>query len=508
MKKLFCRIGISLLTAVVIGCNAVGEDRDNASQRPNVIYIYADDLGYGELGSYGQEKIKTPNLDRMAAEGIRFTQHYTSIPVCAPARCMLLTGQHGGHSYIRSNYSLFGGYDINDGGQMPLPEGTFTIGHLMQNAGYTTGAIGKWGLGSINTTGLPSKQGFDYFYGYLGQGQAHGYYPTHLRENDEWDTLRNEFVHPHEKIPIGSPESAFEKFEGVDYAPDKMTEKALAFIESNRENPFFLYLPYTIPHVALQVPTDSEAYRMYEGKWDSVPYYGQAGYTPSLEPLATYAAMITQLDAYVGQVMEKLKELGLDENTLIMFSSDNGTTFNGGVNHEFFNSVGDFRGLKMDLYEGGIRMPFLARWPGHIPAGLVSDHISAQYDIMATLGDLTGQDVPKNDGISLLPTLLGRSEEQKKHEYLYFEYPARGGQLAIRMGNLKAVKIKVIDNPHEYWEIYDLERDPAESENLAQSHMDKMELFDRIVRKEHVSAHLREWEFVGRNFYTGPGEGE
>jgi arylsulfatase A-like enzyme len=505
MKKLLYPILFLFATAIItVNCDTEKDGSEISSKHPNVIYIYADDLGYGELGSYGQEKIKTPHLDRLAAEGIRFTQHYTGTPVCAPARCMLLTGQHGGHAYIRSNYSLNGGYDINDGGQMPLPSGTFTIGHLMQEAGYTTGAIGKWGLGSMNTTGVPEKQGFDYFYGYLGQGQAHGYYPTHLRENDRWDTLQNDFVLPHEEIPTSSPETAFEKFEGKAYAPDKMTEKALDFLDRNKGNPFFLYLPYTIPHVALQIPKDSESYKLYEGKWDTIPYYGDQGYTPTLQPLATYAAMITQLDAYVGQIMEKIKELNLDEETLIMFSSDNGTTFNGGVNATFFNSVKGLRGLKMDLYEGGIRMPFIARWPGHIPAGKVTDHISAQYDMMATLGDLLNTEVPPTDGISMMPTLLGKPAEQKKHDYLYFEYPAKGGQLAIRLGNLKAVKTNVNKLPNSYWEIYDLKNDPTESKNIASEHAGLMKKLCQIVRKEHVSAHLREWEFVGRNFSTHP----
>ena len=492
-------VGITLM-----GCETANKDGKSITQKPNIIYIYADDMGYGELGVYGQKKIKTPNLDRLAAEGIRFTQHYTSIPVCAPARCMLMTGRHGGHAYIRSNYSLFGTKDVDDGGQMPLPEGTVTVGHMLQDAGYKTGAIGKWGLGSANTTGSPDKQGFDYFYGYLGQGQAHSYYPTHLRENDKWDTLKNDFVLPSEEIPVGSPAEAFGKFEGVEYAPDKMTEKALAFIDRNKEGPFFLYLPYTIPHASLQIPTKSEAFKLYQGKLDTVPYYGDNGYTPNLEPRATYAAMITQLDSYVGQIMEQVKKLGLDENTIVLFSSDNGTTFNGGVEADFFNSVAGFRGLKMDLYEGGIRMPFIARWPGKIPSGTVTDLVSVQYDMMATLADLVGIKAPQNDGISMLPTLLGDSADQKKHEYLYFEYPAKGGQLAIRMGNLKAVKMKVSKNLHAPWEIYDLTKDPEESKDLASLYPELRQKLDSIVRKEHRSAHIREWEFVGKNFYTEP----
>jgi arylsulfatase A len=504
MKKQICKASFFLIiTSIIIGCRSPQEGKNLTSQTPNIIYIYADDLGYGELGSYGQEKIKTPNLDQMASEGMRFTQHYTSTPVCAPARCMLMTGKHAGHSYIRSNYSHNGGYDYMEGGQMPLPDGTTTVGHMMQDAGYVTGAIGKWGLGSYGTTGEPSKQGFDYFYGYLGQGQAHSYYPTHLRENDTWDNLGNEFFVPHKKINKNASLEDFEEFVGNVYAPDKMTEKALGFIRENKEKPFFLYLPYTIPHVALHIPAESEAYKTYEGRWDTEPYYGDNGYTPHPQPLAAYAAMITQLDMYVGQIMKQVKGLGLDENTIIMFSSDNGTTFNGGVQPEFFNSVAGLRGLKMDLYEGGIRMPFIARWPGHIPAGRVTDHISAQYDVMATLADLIGVEAPENDGISMMPVLLGKEDEQVKHEFLYFEFPPKGGQLAIRIGDWKGIKVGLGKNPDTKWELYNLTSDVAESNNVADQHPAIIEQLEKILKQEHRRPHVREWDFIDRSFLAG-----
>lgn len=503
-KALSKLVVLAVMTACSLGAYAQQKAVKKPGRPPNIIYIFADDLGYGELGSYGQQKIKTPNLDQLARQGMRFTQHYTSTPVCAPARCMLLTGRHGGHAYIRSNYALNKDYDIGEWGQMPLPEGTFTIGHMLQQAGYVTGAIGKWGLGSMQTTGEPEKQGFDYFYGYLGQAQAHSYYPSHLRENNTWVKLQNDFVLPHAQLEKGATSDQFEKFSGKDYAPDKMTEKALGFIDKHQQKPFFLYLPYTIPHVALQIPKDSKAFALYQGKWDTIPYYGQQGYTPTLQPLATYAAMITQLDAYVGQIMKKIKDAGQDGQTLIMFSSDNGTTFNGGVQAGFFNSVAGLRGLKMDLYEGGIRIPFLARWPGHIPAGTVTDHVSVQYDLMATLADLLKIKIPPNDGLSMLPTLLGKPGEQKKHGYLYFEYPEKGGQLAIRMGDLKAVKVNVRKDPHGPWEIYDLAKDPAETQNIARLHAGLSKKLDEIVRKEHQLTHVREWEIVGRDFSTHP----
>lgn len=467
--------------------------------RPNIIYIYADDMGYGELGAYGQEKIKTPHIDRLAREGIRFTQHYTGAPVCAPARCMLMTGKHAGHSYIRGNYELGGFADSTEGGQMPLPESIFTIPKMMKQAGYTTGAIGKWGLGVYNTTGDPNKQGFDYFYGYLCQKQAHNFYPTHLWENGKWDTLDNRYVYVHRSIPRDAPDSVFDRYKGKDYSLEKMADKTLDFIRKHKDEPFFLYLPYTGPHVSLQVP--NEALKEYLGKFEEQPYYGQNGYAPTKYPRSTYAAMITYMDKQVGRVMALLKELKLDQNTIVMFSSDNGATFDaGGADTDFFNSVGGLRGRKADLYEGGIREPFIARWPGRIPSGRVSDLVSAQFDLMATLAELTGAKAEPNDGISFLPTLLGKDARQQKHEYLYFEFPEKGGQLAIRMGDWKGVKTRLKENRNAPWEIYNLRTDRAETTDLASQHPELAKRFDEIVSREHLCPHIRDWEFVDPKF--------
>lgn len=467
--------------------------------KPNIIYIYADDMGYGELGSYGQQKIRTPHLDRLAREGIRFTQHYTGAPVCAPARCMLMTGKHAGHSYVRGNYELGGFADSTEGGQMPLPESAFTIPKMMKQAGYTTGAVGKWGLGVYNTTGDPNKQGFDYFYGYLDQKQAHNFYPTHLWENGKWDTLNNPYIYVHKGIPRDSPDSAFERYKGKDYSLEKMAEKTLDFIRRNKDKPFFLYLPYTGPHVSLQAP--DEAVKEYLGKFEEQPYYGQNGYAPSKYPRSTYAAMITYMDKQIGRVMALLKELKLDQNTIVMFSSDNGATFDaGGADINFFNSVGGLRGRKGDLYEGGIREPFIARWPGKITAGRVSDLVSAQFDLMATLAELTGAEAPPNDGISFLPTLLGNNARQQRHEYLYFEFPERGGQLAVRLGEWKGVKRDMKKNRNASWEIYNLRTDRAETTDLAAEHPALVKQFDEIVKKEHLCPHIRDWEFVDPKF--------
>ncbi len=466
---------------------------------PNVIYIYADDMGYGELGSYGQQKIKTPNLDKMANEGIKFTNHYTSAPVCAPARCMLMTGKNAGKSYIRGNYELGGFEDSTEGGQMPLPDGTFTISTLMKQAGYTTGMVGKWGLGMNNNTGDPNKQGFDYYYGYLDQKQSHNYYPTHLWENGKWDSLNNRVMNVHRSIPKNSPDAAFDYYKGKDYAIDKMGEKALSYIRNNKSKPFFLYLPFTSPHLSLQAP--DEAVKEYIGKFDEQPYYGDRGYAPNQFPLSTYAAMITYMDKKIGEIMALLKELKLDENTLVMFSSDNGATFNvGGFNDEFFNSNGGLRGGKQDLYEGGIREPFIARWPGKIAVGKISELISVQYDLMATLNELTLQKNSNTDGISFLSELLGKTKQQKKHEYLYFEFPEKSGQVAIRLGDWKGVKSNMKKDKNAHWEIYNLLTDKDESNNIAAQHPELIKRFDAILQKEHQPSHITEWEFVDPKF--------
>lgn len=498
---------VILAVAVIISGNACAQKQSNMGEKklPNIIYIYADDLGYGELGSYGQQKIKTPNLDRMAKEGMRFTQHYTSTPVCAPARAMLMTGKHGGHSPIRGNFELGGFPDSAERGQMPLPDTSFTVAELLKRAGYQTAMIGKWGMGMNATEGSPNNQGFDYYYGYLDQKQAHNFYPTHLWENarpngssgrEKWDTLRQEFINVHRKLDSAKATDAdFDYFKGKDYAPAKMTQKALSFMDRSKQGPFFLYLPYTIPHASLQVP--DEWVDKYKGQFSEKPYYGQQGYASHKYPLSAYAAMITYLDAQVGIIMKKVKALRLDENTIIMFSSDNGATFNGGVNAKFFNSVGGLRGLKMDLYEGGIRVPFIARWPGHILKGTTSDLVSVQYDFLATVADLTNQKTPPTDGISFLPELEGKSRQQKKHEYLYFEYPEKNGQLAIRMGDWKGVKTNLKKDPASPWQLFNLKTDRNETTDVAARHPELIKKFDAIVKKEHRGSPVKAWQFVG-----------
>jgi len=464
--------------------------------KPNIIYIYADDLGYGELGSYGQTKIKTPNLDKMAAEGMRFTQHYSSAPVCAPSRCMLMTGKHGGHSYIRGNYEMGGFADSTEGGQMPLHEGAYTVAKMLKERGYSTALVGKWGMGVTGTTGSPLLHGFDYYYGYLDQKQAHNFYPTHLWENDQWDSLNNHFISVHTPIKdtLHATDADFAYYKGNDYAPAKMTEKAAAFIKKNQEKPFFLYLPYTLPHLSLQAP--DEYVNRYRGLFDEKPYYGQKGYAATRYPRSTYAAMISFLDDQVGIIMKLVKDAGLDNNTIIMFSSDNGATFSAGVDTEFFNSVGGLRGLKMDVYEGGIRVPFIARWPGKIAAHSVSDLPAVQYDLFPTLAELTGKEVAGLDGVSFLPTLMGKSSKQKLHEFMYFEYPENGGQVAVRMGKWKGVRHNVRKNPDSPWELFNIDSDRNETTDVSTQHPEIVQAIKSIAKREHIHPHLMDWEFI------------
>lgn len=429
-------------------------------RQPNLIFILADDLGYAELGCYGQKKIRTPHLDRLAAEGIRFTQFYSGNAVCAPSRCVLMTGLHSGHASIRNNS------EVKPEGQQPIPADTVTMAKLLRAKGYATGAIGKWGLGPPDSSGDPLKQGFEFFYGYNCQRHAHNHYPTYLRKNDQ-------------RIPLegnnGGPT-------GKQFSHDLLEAEAIDFLQRHKDRPFFLYLPFIIPHLALQVPEDSLA--EYKGKWDDPPYEGGRGYHPHPHPRAAYAAMVTRLDRTVGRLLDKLKQLGLDEHTLVCFSSDNGPTHGGagGSDSVFFESAGPLRGLKGSLYEGGIRVPFLARWPGQIAPGRTSDLPAAFWDVLPTLCELGSAEVPATvDGISLVPTLLGKGL-QKQHEYLYWEFPGYGGQQAIRLGNWKAVR-QNLNKGRTALELYDLSTDLGEKVEVAAKHPEIVARLDRLMRE-------------------------
>jgi arylsulfatase A-like enzyme len=464
-------------------------------QLPNVIFIMADDLGYGEVGSYGQTKIQTPNLDRLAAQGMRFTQFYSGNPVCAPSRATLLRGRHTGHTYVRSNYELGGFRDEEEHGQLPLRPGTKTIGTMLQRAGYATGVIGKWGLGGPASTGLPSKQGFDFFYGYLDQKQAHNHYPTHLwKRTDQgmvWDTLSNDYFFPHQRLDsVPQDHSAYTQYQGADYAPDLMHEKSLDYIRKRQKEPFFLYLAYTIPHVSLQVP-DAE---LSQYDFEDAPYLGQAGYLPHPQPLEAYAGMISRMDRYVGEVVDLLDDLGLAENTLLIFTSDNGPTYAGGVDYAFFDSNGPLRGLKGSTYEGGIRVPFVARWPGRIAPGTTSDQIGALWDVLPTLAEVTGATPPDRlDGVSLLPAML-EEEPLSERPPLYWEYFGLcEGQQALRMGRWKAVRFGVHANQEAQVELYDLEIDPGEQHNVAAQHPEVVRRLWQQMQQAHTPPVSERW---------------
>lgn len=462
--------------------------------KPNIIYIYADDLGYGELGCYGQQHIKTPHLDALAAEGMRFTRHYAAAPVCAPSRAALMTGYHTGHAYIRGNYELGGFEDEKEGGQMPLPQGTFTLGHMLRQFGYVTGLFGKWGLGMHYSTGSPLKQGFDYYFGYLDQKQAHNHYPTHLWQNDKPVKLNNKYVYVHKAIDSAKAQKAdFALFEGEEYAGDLITKRALHFMDSLQHKPFFMYVAYTTPHLSLQVP--AQWLQPYVGRFPEKAYYGQYGYAAHPYPMSAYAAMITHLDAQVGLIMQQLKQLRLDSNTLVLFSSDNGATFHRSVDAAFFKSNGPLRGYKMDVYEGGIRVPLLARWPGSIKPLTVSHALTAQYDVPATLQELAGGAAVHADGQSFLNVLKGSTPTAPK-EYVYVEYPENGGQVAVVMQQWKALKKGMKTNRQAAWELYYLPADPAEQNDVAAQHPEIISRINAIVQKEHQPAHIREWEFI------------
>jgi arylsulfatase A-like enzyme len=417
---------------------ALGIHAQEAPRKPNVIYILADDLGYGEVGYNGQEKIKTPELDAMAAEGMRFTNHYCGNSVCAPSRCSLMTGLHPGHAYIRANSP---GYPD---GQTPLPAGTETVGRLMQRAGYATAIIGKWGLGSTWDSGNPNEQGFDLFFGYTDQRKAHNYYPEYLWRNGDKVMLH-----------------------GKQYSHDLMTVEALKFIERNRETPFFLYLAYCIPHTKYQVP-------------DLAPYENKDW----PKNMKIHAAMTSRMDRDIGTIRRRLEELGLAKDTLVMFNSDNGAHGQFG-SEAFFNTSGDLRDIKRSMYEGGVRSPMIAWWRNTVPAGTVSDHISAFWDLLPTLSELTGEPIQgKTDGISMLPALLGRPESQAKHDYLYWELYERRPNQAVRYGKWKGV---VVDRREGMTvELYDVTRDIGEQTDVAAEHPGVVERMRELMAASHV----------------------
>ncbi|MGV3585593.1 MAG: arylsulfatase [Adhaeribacter sp.] len=438
-----------------------------AQNKPNIVFILADDLGYGDIGVYGQKLIKTPNIDKLAANGIRFTQFYAGTSVCAPSRAALLTGKHTGHTPVRGNY------EIKPEGQFPLADSVFTMAEMFRQAGYATGLFGKWGLGFPGSTGEPNQQGFDQFYGYNCQRQSHNFFPDHLWHNQKQVNLIN--------TPTDQQQ----------YAPELIQEKVLAFMAAHTQKPFFLYLTYTLPHAALQLPAGDKVFEAYKKQFNeqlkNIPAtWNGVGYQPQAYPLATYAAMVTRLDDYVGQVVKELKTLGIEKNTLIVFTSDNGPHREGGNMPEYFNSSGGLRGIKRDLYEGGIRTPMIVSWPAVIKKGRQSDFVGASWDFLPTFAQLVGQSVPANlDGVSILPTLRNKGK-QVQHEFLYWEFHEDGGRQAVRMGNWKGVRLNVKKDRNSPVQLFNLATDPAEKNDVSGAHPEVVKQIEAIMAREHI----------------------
>ena len=452
----------ALLLAVVAGVR-VGPTRADAPQQrpaaPNILLIQADDLGYGDLSVYGQGRFQTPSLDRLAREGTRFTQYYSGSTVCAPSRTALMTGLHTGHAWIRGN------------GDYPLRDEDTTVAMSLRDAGYRTAVIGKWGLGGPKTSGQPDRKGFEYSFGFLDHRHAHRQFTDHLWRNGE-------------RVSTDVDR---------EYVNDLFTRETAAFIERSDPRPFFVYLNYTVPHAELRVPADS--LDSIKGRFPETPFANEKadarptgaaidaaslGYRSQPTPRAAFAAMITRMDRDIGRLADLIRERGLEQRTLVMFISDNGPHREGGADPEFFKSAGGLRGIKRDLYEGGIRVPMIAQWKGTIPAGRVSDHVWAHWDVFPTLADIAGAKTPSGlDGVSMARALRGQA--QPAQEFLYWEFHERGFQQAVRMGRWKAVRLK----SGEPLELYDLVADPTEQHNVATSNPDtvaKIEAYLKTAR--------------------------
>ena len=468
--KLFMQVLFFSLVISVLGCKAQEKE-----QKPNIIYILADDLGYGDLACYGQEVIKTPNIDKLAADGMRFTNHYAGSTVCAPSRGALLTGLHTGHAYIRMN-----GKEL----ELRNDPKDITVAEYMQDGGYHTAMIGKSCTGCDTKPGQANDKGFNYFFGYLGHSQAHTYFPKFMHRN---------------KKQINYPNNGGEEtWRGETYSSDLFIEEALGYIEDKKDEPFFLMYSSPLPHAQVWAPEEFE--KDYKGKFDEKPFTGKGKkkhYGTTLTPNATTAAMISRLDWEVGQIMAQLKKMGLAVNTIVMFSSDNGPHEEGGRKPEFFKSSGPFRGIKRDLYEGGIRIPFIVKWAGVVKAGTTSDHISAFWDILPTMADIAGVESPENiDGISILPTLKGNNISQKEHEYLYWEFKkAKQGKRALRKGDWKLHQFVDIQTGDFRYELYNLANDQAESNNLIKQEVKVAKELKALMGGAYSESELKSFRF-------------
>jgi len=485
------RVGLLLILAALRGkC----EEQEAAPERPpNIVFMLADDLGSADLGCFGQRKIRTPNLDRLATEGMRFTQHYAGSAVCAPSRCVLLTGLHPGHSWIRNNK------EVRPEGQPPLRDDAVTLAEILRDRGYATGAFGKWGLGYPESEGDPQRQGFGRFFGYNCQRHAHNHFPSYLWEDGCRLEIENPPFEAHQELPTTVDpclEASYGAYVGREYAPDRIAQEALGFIRENRSRPFFLYFATTVPHLGLQVPEDSLA--EYRGLWPDPPYAGENSYLPHFAPRAAYAAMVTRLDRDVGRIVSFVDELGLGERTIFIFTSDNGPLFDrlGGSDSDFFESAGPLRGRKGSLYEGGIRVPLIVRWKGRIAAASISERVTGFEDWLPTLLDLIDAPsaVPSGiDGISFAPTLLGETQEPRP--FLYREFAGYGGFQSARIGDWKGIRTNLAPKAGEKpspprTELYDLKEDPSERRDVAADHPEIVARIERLMAEQHAPSRL------------------
>lgn len=481
------KVGLSGFQALLLLLASL--DAHSNDRKPNIVLILADDLGYNEIGSYGQKLIKTPNLDSLAKEGVRFLQHYSGSPLCAPSRSVLLSGMHTGHNSIRGNLSA--GW-----GDQPIPAEENTIAEVLASNGYVTGAFGKWGLGTPNSSGDPLLQGFEEFFGYYSQENAHSYYPEYLWSNGEKVRLNNNPpIQGHARFPEGVDTELLEsysRFKGNDYAPDRINHAALNFIRENSNRPFFLYYPTILPHLALHIPDEHLVPYLALG-WDDPPftYQGKRGYTPHFTPKAAYAAMITRMDYYVGQILSQLEKEGLADNTIVIFTSDNGTSSMAEeVNAEFFNSTGVLRGKKGSLYEGGVRVPAIVRWPNRVKADTTSNSVSGFEDWFATIVNATGsknEAINPVDGVDLIS--ISRGVADKPRPPLYRELPDYGAQQSVRAGDWKAIRTQLgIGSMHT--ELYNLVSDPMESQDVSALNPEVVAELEQVMLREHSESEV------------------
>lgn len=454
---------LSLLLPLIPTVCITGQERQKEDvTQPNIVFILADDLGIGDLGCYGQKILKTPNIDALAANGMLFTNHYAGCAVSAPSRCSLLTGKHMGHAYIRRNIQVSDGFDY------PLASSETTVATLLKQCNYITACVGKWGLGGPESEGSTNKHGFDYFFGHIGQHAAHKYYPDYLWENTN-------------KVML----------DGKYYAANLITQKALEFIDRNVSKPFFLYFTPTLPHAELITP--EESLKEFEGLFQEIPFKGDKLYKAQAKPRAAYAAMVHCLDHAVGQIVEKLKEKGILENTIICFSSDNGVHQEGGHDPEYFDSNGQYRGIKRDLYEGGIHTPFIIQWKNTIAKGSITQHVSAFWDFLPTVADIVGFNKPKEcDGISFLPTLTKKGK-QKQHQFIYHEAHEHNGKQSVIKKGWKLVRLNLKNPNNIVEELYNLDNDPQEQNNIIAQHPKIAKKLRAIAISSHHPSSIFPW---------------